>query len=439
MAHHPELVIIRPEPDWLALKAIARLLELGVHFNFGEGYALPRRITPEMVSARVILAPAGCSDLAPPGVRLIRFSDADWGNDTKIERLPVIMGLQINNPDMWKRLDSLSPKERIVPAIRRIHSERITRWSDVERYHLECLLLSEEIGEKPFGESETVRFVERVLSLWPERGSSCDEVAVTYPLLQFAHITDAPLLLERCRRLIDDFLANASLFRGVFSNFTSSREAGALRSEIAFQVCPALVRLSRLTNESRYEQIALEQILRIDEALADQDTGLWYLGTGASGRTPSLWARGCAFQLRALVDLITDGSETIRLRLLPLLQRASRSLVEFQNQEGALFQVVNEPVTRSRISATAWMTAALSKGIRLGLIGSEFQKSVEAGWTFTSRRMWDGLCTSICGAVTVSFDPHYYRSRIFLGPSYGHFALLAALEYQLLDRTRSSA
>jgi unsaturated rhamnogalacturonyl hydrolase len=243
-------------------------------------------------------------------------------------------------------------------------------------------------------------------------------------------LAQQPTLLGVCRGVVDDYLRQAPRYRGVLSNFLRQDSNGVARAEIAFQASPALARLARHTKERRYAATAVEQILLLDHELRDAATGLWFLGRGASGRTPSLWGRGCAFSLRGVVDTLAelDADRADRAKLLAILKRMAGGLRRLQGKDGDWRQITNEPQSRPESSATAWTVAGLAKAVRLGWLGPEFRPCIERGWRAVKRRVWDGLATRICGSVTASMDPEYYRSRPFLSPGYGHFALLAAIE-----------
>ncbi len=227
---------------------------------------------------------------------------------------------------------------------------------------------------------------------------------------------------------MDDFLENSCKSFGVYCNFTSPHEAGIARAEIAFQVCPALARLSELLDMPLYGRICAEQMDSLDRLLSDEETGLWYLGYGESGRSASLWARGCAFLLRALADLLPRNSRALPAWSAAKFQSLCAVLGRLQGPGGGFHQVLDEHDTRLETSATAWIAACLFKGMSHGLLDATHKLVAEAALGFVQRRLWDGLSSSLCGATTVSQDKAYYRARPFLTATYGHFALLALLE-----------
>lgn len=233
-----------------------------------------------------------------------------------------------------------------------------------------------------------------------------------------------------CQRVVDDFVRLAPRYRRVLGNFLRADEGGILRSEIAFQACPAFARLARFTGEQRYADLAVEQILLLDRELRDEKTGLWHLGRGQGGLTPSLWARGCVFSLRGVLDTLAelDRKHPGLPKLAAILTRMAASLVHFQDENGEWRQVLDEPYTRPEGSAGAWGVAVLAKGIRLGYLSADFLPAVKKGWRAAKRRIWDGRCTRICAGTTASMDPDYYRYRPFTSASFGHFHLLAAIE-----------
>jgi rhamnogalacturonyl hydrolase YesR len=249
-------------------------------------------------------------------------------------------------------------------------------------------------------------------------------------MLNYMDRAGRPKLLAACRQVVDLYLGHASRYRDVISNYTRADEQGLLRSEIAFQFCPALARLTRYSGEPRYADIAVDQLRRLEKELRDGETGLWYLGVGRGGRTPCLWARGCSFSFRGVVDTLAelDAAHPGQEDLLGILHRLADALRRHQNEHGEWHQVMNEPTTRPEGSSTAWCVAGFAKAIRYGWLDASYEEPVQRGWRAVKRRTWQGYSTRVCGGVTGSMDPEYYRFRHFMSPSYGHFNLLAAIE-----------
>jgi len=434
----PELLIVDPGIENRSLKLATRMADLGVFFPFAEGYRLPDRLPDALSGFRCIVIDA--EQAAAEGTRLDAFeqaggavrrpSETEWQQESYIERVPAVGGLTLNHPAMIDQLHGV-PDEEVFRATLRL-SEIYLRpeWHDVLRYNIECLVEAYDLtGEQAILDHAT-QLVDLALANRPVPLESCDHIACLYAILHYADRAGRSDLVATCQDAADQFLGLAPRYRGVVNNFVRPDEHGILRAEIAFQFCPGLARLGRYTGDPKYAEIAVEQIMLQDRELREEETGLWRLGRGPSGLTPVLWARGCAFSLRGVVDTLAelDESHPRYQELLELLRRKASALRAFQDERGEWHQIVDEPDSRPESSSTAWTTAAFAKSLRLGWLDEEYRDSIETGWRGVKRRTWAGYSTRVCGGVTSSMDPDYYRHRHFLGPSYGHFNLSAAIE-----------
>ncbi|MCC7518876.1 MAG: glycoside hydrolase family 88 protein [Verrucomicrobiae bacterium] len=437
----PELVILAPRDPALARKTAARMVELGIHFPFlSPGDRLPAELPDDLRGCKgVVLSEAAApplearlAEFARSGGRVMRWSEDDWQKESGIERVAVRCALTLRNPAMRARREALADREVLEAALSWGATYRLDRWSDVLRHQIEGFLGAHALD--PHGDflDRAASLVERALEIAPRPADNCDHISCLAPILDFTEATGRRDLLGPCRRMAGEYLRSASRYRGVLSNFTCDNEAGLARAEIAFQVCPALARLGRHTGESRYADLAGEQILLSDEILRVEPSGLWTLGVGDGGRTPALWGRGAVFGFRGVVDTLAElgPAHPARERLLGIAQRMAAALRAFQQPEGTWRQVLDEPSVEMECSATAWATAGLAKAVRLGMLSPDYAECVRRGWLATKRNTWEGMPVNACQSVTASRDPEYYRHRPFLRPApYGHFPAVAAVEF----------
>lgn len=437
-SHRPELLIVAPDDPRRAAKLAAHMVDLGVFFAFEDPYRLPRGLPADLSGFKLIVIPREKAVAEEERLRAFAQSggyanvmeDADWENESSIERIPVRGGLTLDHPGMAGRMEAVPDRQVFEASLRWSMSYTDPRWNDVLRYNLECLVEAFDLTGQGAIIEQAGRLADVALASRPNLPLSCDHVSCAYALLQYMRFAARSEILPTCVKVAEDFLRLAPRYRGVLSNFLRQDEGGLLRAEIAFQACPALARLTRFAREKRYAEVAVEQLLLLDRELRDEKTGLWYLGAGPGGRTPSLWARGCVFSFRGIVDTLEElgPAHPQYSALLNILIRMGAALRQLQDEKGEWHQVLDEPGSRAEGSATAWATAGLAKAIRLGWLGAEFLPCVKRGWLACKRRAWDGRSTRICAATTASMDPDYYRYRPFSSPSYGHFHLLAAIE-----------
>jgi rhamnogalacturonyl hydrolase YesR len=440
----PELLLLSPKDPGRARKLAARMVELGVFFPFEGAYQLPTRLPGGLRGFKLIVAPDDRPLPSAPlrrfernGGRVIRLAASDWTNGSFIERIPVMGGLRLQHPGMFAQMEAV-PDELVFRAC--LHWSMVygdLAWNDVLRYNIECLLESYELTREPSILKRAGFVVRKALAGRPPTPGSCDPASCAYPLLRYFERAGNARIVSDCRSFADEYLARAPRYLGVLSNFVRPQDAGILRSEIAFQACAPLARLARVSGESRYRRIAIEQLFLLDRYLRDARTGLWRLGRGPAGQTAGLWGRGCAFSLRGVLDTLTElpADDPAQTRLRKIVQRMVRALAQLQTKEGFWCQLLGENPGRPECSATAWTTAAVAKAIRLGVVGREFLPVARKGWLATKRRIWDGLPVAITVATTASADLEYYRHRPVSEPNFGHFPLLAAIEMLRLKRT----
>lgn len=435
--NRPKLFLISPKDPARARKLAARMVELGVFFPFAGAYQLPTQLPANLRGFKLILVPEDRSLPTAPlrrfergGGRVIRLEASDWTNGSFIERIPVMGGLKLRHPGMFAQMESVPDQEVFRACLHHSMVYDDFYWGDVLRYNIECLLESYDLTREPAILKQAGIAVKKALAGSPSAPGSCDPVSCTYPILGYVERGGKAGLVSDCASFADKYLARAPRYLGVLSNFVRPQDAGILRSEIAFQACAALARLSRVSGRSRYRYIAVEQLLLLERYLRDSRTGLWRLGRAPGGQTAGLWGRGCAFSLRGVLDTLAElpPGHPAQDRLRKIVQRMVRALAQLQTKDGYWCQLLGENPGRPECSATAWSTAAIAKAIRLGIVGREFLPVARKGWLATKRRIWDGLPLAITVATTASADLEYYRHRPVSEPNFGHFPLLAAIE-----------
>ena len=440
----PELLIVSPTDPRQSLQLASRMVDQGVFFPFGTRYSLPQTLPDDIAGLKMIVIPRGKAESAAD--RLDTFREAgglvtamdaqDWEDLNLIERSRGKAGLTAMHPGMAAQMEAV-PDRGVFEATLKLSLDYLRpEWHDVLRYNIECLAEAHALTGDEAILDHCGQLVTVALDARPPIPVSCDHVSCIYAILRYIELAEKPDLLETCRGVVGTYLARASRFRGVISNYARADEQGLLRAEVAFQFCPALARLSRHVDDPSYADFAVGQIAIMERELRDDETGLWYLGVGRGGRTPCLWARGCSFSFRGVVDTLAELEEDhpARSEMIDRVGRMAAALRRHQNGSGEWHQVMNEPWTRPEGSATAWTTAGFAKSMRHGWIDNSYRGAVELGWRAVKRRTWAGHSTRVCGGITGSMDPEYYRFRHFMGPSYGHFNLMAALEVMQLGR-----
>lgn len=436
---HPELLVIATDDVITSMRLCARMVELGVWFAFDPPYELPKELPADLSGYKSVVIDESKADAVRDRLDAFRAAggrartpgEAEWKSESYIERTIVQGGLTLHHPAMRAKMEAVPDRQVFETALHWAQKYDSDGWHDVQRYYVEVLTAAHDLTGDESILGHAGRIVDLALGNQPPEPATCDHIACFYAMLGYMRRSGRAELLDICRKGIDTYLAKAPRYRKVLSNYLRPDSEGILRAEVAFQACPAFARLAACTGDAKYADVAADQILAMDRELADEDTGLWYLGRGQGGRTPCLWGRGVAFSLRGVVDTLEElpADHPKREGLLDILARMAASMKRLQDADGNWRQIVDEPDARVESSTISWTVAGIAKAVRLGsLDDADYADCIERGWRAAKRLTWNGLGTRICGGVTSSMDPDYFRHRHFMQCSYGHFHMLAAIE-----------
>jgi rhamnogalacturonyl hydrolase YesR len=122
-----------------------------------------------------------------------------------------------------------------------------------------------------------------------------------------------------------------------------------------------------------------------------------------------------------------------------------RGLLQHQSADGSWRQVIDHPGAYREFTATAMITTAMARGVRLGWLETkDFAPAVERGWHAVAARISEkGSLVDVCTGTGAKKDcdvSHYlHRDAIFGADDRGGaMALTAALEMVALrDREKS--
>jgi len=429
------LVFLAPKRGINTHLLMARMTDLSVPFYFEPNYRLPAEVPGHLRQVKLVIS---SRDTAPPPIpkeaRWLAIPDHYWESDNFAERIPMLADIPIRHEGMNRRLEGIPDEEVLAATLRRMLEYPYAKWNDVLRYNMECLWLYHSLTGDVRAREKALSLAREAFADRPNVGENVDYLACLYPMLGMADALGDLPIVSYATQVCDDYLSSAPRLRGVLNNFRTPLEAGILRSEVAFQACPSLARLARLTEETRFADEAVQQIALLDKELRDTNWGVWHLGSTEQHRTPSLWGRGSAFSLRGVLDTLVELPENHpgKTALTRIAERMAKSFIKLQSDAGLWRQVLDEPATRPEISASCWAVNALALAAELKIGGSETQAAIDKGWLALKRKSWNGLPVSVCAATTTSFDPDYFRYRPFAPASNGHFLACAALQVRKL-------
>ena len=153
---------------------------------------------------------------------------------------------------------------------------------------------------------------------------------------------------------------------------------------------------------------------------------------------PAAWGRGNGFAAFGLIETLTrmPPSHTLRAKLLEIYRRQMAAVREAQAPDGAWRQIVDAPGAYREETATAMLTTAMARGVRLGWLDREYLPAVQRGWRALAAHVTDdGGVVDVCSGTGAGPTRRYYfdRPAVTGGDDRGGaMALVAALEmYEL--------
>lgn len=149
---------------------------------------------------------------------------------------------------------------------------------------------------------------------------------------------------------------------------------------------------------------------------------------------PFAWGRGNGFAALGLAELLAVLPETHAARA-PLLETYRRQMAAVrlqQSPDGMWREVLDEPGAYREETATAMLLTAMARGIRLGWIGRDYERTVDRAWLgLLAHVKDDGTVIDVCTGTGVGPTKRYYLDRAALTGADdrgGAMALLASME-----------
>jgi len=271
-------------------------------------------------------------------------------------------------------------------------------WGYGEAIGLEGLLAAADATGAP----AYFQFVHGLIDAWvaarPEIGFA-DHVAPGQVLLAIYERTGDERLLRQALRLARFFAGlprspeGAALHRPDHPEFAAYVYVDCLAVD-----APFLCHLAQLTGDAQFFRLATDLLLGHIRVLQDQTNGLFYhLYDSARRQTNgAFWGRGNGWAILGLLATLErlphddPAQGTIRTAL----ERQAAALVKVQDESGHWHTVLDRPDTSLEASVSAFLSAALTHGVRVGLL---------PGWYLdTADRAWSALRTSVDANGTVA-------------------------------------
>jgi unsaturated rhamnogalacturonyl hydrolase len=442
-----ELIVILPagESREHALHFVGRCILYGLDLYFEDSDTLPSALPCGVDGVKAIVYedttevdPLLLAAYEAAGARSYRLkSQFDMSRPTERrywemghlqDMLTMDANLTLQHPGFRARMQARSDGFLFDSLIANLVTHVETRWCEPARHQWEGMLDAYELtGDVQW--LELMRSQVATAMQVENTPDNCDAVAPILPVLRLYEITGDADLLARTRRCADGYIDSAPRYRNCFVGF--HWQTNHARAEIIFQVCPSLIYLYKVTGDTRYLDVVVDQYRRYAELLHDDATGLWFHGVSADHRTAVYWSRGVAFVFMGILMVAEHVPDThpVRADLVVTLQRMAEVLAPLQHESGLWHKNVFNPETRLEVSGTAWFAANLERGMRLGILDASYAACADRAWHGIKGRIFQGRTPGIVGATTVSPDPAYYLN-LPMNPvgNWSHFAFRFACE-----------
>jgi unsaturated rhamnogalacturonyl hydrolase len=155
---------------------------------------------------------------------------------------------------------------------------------------------------------------------------------------------------------------------------------------------------------------------------------------------PAAWGRGNGFAAFGLMETLTrlPSSHPSRAALLDIYRRHMGAARDAQAPDGAWRQIVDAPGAYREETATAMLTTAMARGVRLGWIDRSYLPAVRRGWRALAAHVTDdGGVVDVCASTGAGPTRRYYFDRpavTGVDDRGGAMALVAALEMHELGK-----
>jgi len=251
---------------------------------------------------------------------------------------------------------------------------------------------------------------------------------------------------EALRPVIDNFIDYIHTKQFRFSDGTLARnrpQPSTLWLDDLFMSVPALAQMGKLTDDNRYYDDAVKQVLQFSKRMFNDENGLYIHGwvQGMSVHPEYHWARANGWAVMAMVELLDVLPKTHPgyNDVLKQLQSHINGLAKYQDGTGFWHQLLDRSDTYLETSATAIFTYSIAKAINEGLIDAKaFTPVAILGWNAVATKVNSkGQVEGTCVGTGMAFDPAFYYYRpinVFAAHGYGP-VLLAGSEIIKLIQT----
>ncbi len=211
-----------------------------------------------------------------------------------------------------------------------------------------------------------------------------------------------------------------------------------------FMAVPALAQMGKLTNDSKYYDDAVKQVLQISERMFNKDKGLYMHGwvQDMNPHPQFHWGRANGWAVMTMVELleVLPESHSGYQPVMDQLKAHIHGLAQYQNGTGFWHQLLDRNDSYLETSATAIYAYSIARAINRGWVDKQaYAPMVLLAWNAVATKVNDkGQVEGTCVGTGMAFDPAFYYYRpinVYAAHGYGPVLLAGAEVINLLKES----
>ena len=207
----------------------------------------------------------------------------------------------------------------------------------------------------------------------------------------------------------------------------------SLWSDDFYMCIPFLARMGQLTDDNKYYEDAVRQVIQLSDRLFVWEKKLYDHGWNqcAGEYDPHFyWSRANGWAMMAIVTLLDALPDKYpgRNEVLKIYRTHVQGIAEMQGGNGLWYNLLDRFDTYPETSGTAMFVYSIAKGVNEGWIDHTYASVAQAGWNgLTMYINRDGKIENMCRSTKFSGDICYYYHRpASFEHTHGHGAALLA-------------
>jgi unsaturated rhamnogalacturonyl hydrolase len=182
-----------------------------------------------------------------------------------------------------------------------------------------------------------------------------------------------------------------------------------------FMSVPLLLRMGKITDNIKYYEDAVNQIINFSSLLYDKDKGLYKHGWFSKTDQTSIafWGRANGWVMWALSEALLLLPENEHYsKVMTIYKNLVNGLVKHQGKNGMWHQVLDHPESYEESSCTAMFILGIARGVNYGWLDASYAESALTGWNALVKRIEpEGIVKGICRGTGIGNDLEFYFKR----------------------------